>query len=1067
MEPFVCRPSYAQDRLWLLHRMSPDDPAYHLAWAFRLTGPLDVTALATAFTAVAARHEVLRATFRDEAGRPAQVIAPTWDCRLPVEDLTGHEPAVRDAVLRRRMRDAAWKPFDLERGPLLRPVVFRLADDEHVLLIGAHHIVFDGGSVPILQTDLARAYAHASEGGTLPELPLQYADFAAWQRSPAQRVDQERQLDHWRDHLADAPAPLRPPTDRPRDADTAPLAGRYEFPLPRAVVDGVRAMARAESATPFMPLLAAFATLLGRYTRRDDLVIGVPVAGRDRPELADTIGLFVNTLPLRIGLVADLTFRHLLGQVREVCLGGFENADVPFERLVEEIRPHRDADGQPFFRAMCVMHPAEQPVLRLPGLATLREPVDPLPAPAELVLSFIPEDGNGGRGGGIRARLDYAAELFDEARVVRMAGHLRTLLAAGCARPDAPLSTLPLLTDAEHAQVVHEWNRAEPSDADACLHELVAGWAARTPDARAVTDGMRSLTYGELTWRADLVAHRLRRLGVGPDVIVGVCLERSVDLVVALLGVLRAGGAYLPLDPAYPPERLALLLEDSGAGVVVTEEGVRGVVPGAGYELVFLDGDVDGDRAVNADADVAVAVDRPAATPDHLAYVIHTSGSTGRPNGVLVTHANVVRLLRSTAAWFGFGPDDVWTLFHSFAFDFSVWELWGALAHGGRVVVVSRDAAREPDVLLDILRRERVTVLNQTPTALLQLDRADEAAGRPPLALRQVILGGEKCDPGTLRNWMERRGHTRPRLSNMYGITETTVHVTHHPLKPADLAAGTGSPIGVRIPDLRTYVLDEAMLPVPEGIPGELYVGGPGVARGYLGRPELTRARFLPDPYTDRPGARLYRTGDLVRWLAGGRLEFIGRVDDQVTIRGHRVEPGEVEAALRAHPGVLAAAVVPREDPTGGHVLVAYVVPARDGVAPDPAELRGFLGGRLPAHMLPGHFVTRERLPLTPNGKLDRAALPAPDTAAVASRDSLDAAPGTPVETALVRIWAEVLALDKVGVHDDFLDLGGHSLLAVRIVNRVRDELGFPLTVRKLFEHPTVAGIGRLIDGET
>lgn len=1044
MEPFVCRTSYAQDRLWLLHQMAPDDPAYNLAWAFRITGPLDAAALVTALSAVAGRHEALRTTFRAVDGRPVQVVAPGWDFSPSVEDLTGYGPAVRERALRRRLREASRAVFDLERGPLFQPRIFRLAEEDHVLLIRLHHIVSDGGSVAVLQGDLADAYS----GAALHEPPLQYADFAAWQRAPEQYVEQERQLAHWRDHLADAPPAPRLPTDRPRGKGTEPRAGRHEFQLPPELVARLRGLARTESATLFMPLLAAFAALLSRYTRQDDLVIGVPVAGRDHPGLEDVIGLFVNTLPVRIRPSAGLTFRQLLGHVRDMILAGFDNADVPLERMVEELRPPRDLDGPPFFRAMCVMHPAEPPVLSLPGLDIRREPVDPLPAPCELVLSLVPG------GGGVRARLDHAAELFDDARLVRMAGHFRTLLDAASERPDEPLCRLPILTEGEHTQVVHAWNRVESSAssgaAGACLHDLVAAWAVRTPDAEAVTDGARRLTYAQLAEHAGRVARRLRGSGVGPDTIVGVCLDRSADLVVALLGVLMAGGAYLPLDPAHPPEWLRLLLEDAETKVVVTRSTLRDLLPESGCETVLLDRPgPSGTEPLPAEAP----------GPDHLAYVIHTSGSTGRPNGVLVTHANVVRLLTSTRAWFGFGPDDVWTLFHSYAFDFSVWELWGALAHGGRVVVLSGDDVREPELLLDVLRREGVTVLNQTPTAFLQLDRADEAAGSPPLALREVILGGERCDPQTLRGWVARRGHRRPRLSNMYGITETTVHVTRHLLEPADLDGPPGSPIGVRIPDLRTYVLDERMNPVPEGIPGELYVGGSGVTRGYLGRPALTARRFLPDPYTSSPGARLYRTGDLVRWRPGGRLEFLGRVDDQVMIRGHRVEPGEVEAALRAHPGVRTCAVVPYQDAADRCALAAYAVLAGED-PPGPAELRGFLARRLPGHMIPGAFVALDRLPRTANGKVDRAALPVAEVTTAPSD-----APRSRAEAALSDIWADVLGLDEVGVHDDFLDLGGHSLLAVRITNRVRDELGFPLTVRGLFEHPTIEELGRLIDG--
>lgn len=1038
--------SYAQERQWLLNRMNPGDPSYNQAGAFRIGGQLDVNALRRAATRIAARHESLRTTFGMAAGVIMQRVAPRASVGLPVDDLSGMETGSREEALRERLADAAREVFDLEKGPLFELRLFKVAERDHVLLLRMHHIISDGWSLAIVLRELGAAYEVAWEPA---ELAIQYPDFAAWQRSWQLEQSQTRQLEYWRGQLAGAPTPLRLPADHVRTSPGAWMGGRHEFSAPRGLADRLRTVARTESATLFMCLLATFAALLARYSGSDDIVVGTPVGGRDRPELEALIGAFVNTLPLRVSTSGNPTFRDLLVRVREACLGGFENSGVPFERIVSDLCPAREPDGHAFFRMLFVLHNTPPLVLDLAGLDVCQEPIRPLPVPFDVVLSLIEHDE------GITVRIDYAAELFSETRMRRMGAHYLMLLSEAAASPDRDVFLIPLLSNEERDRLTNTRNHLQARQADACIHDLVTAQARRYPTAVAVTDGRRRLSYADLDASARELASYLRQLGVGPDAVVGVFLDRSADMVIALLGVLIAGGAYLPLDPAHPDKRVLMVVEDANPEIIITTVALADRLSSSGRIIVLLDENATPVR-VNAPERRRV---NAAPRPENLAYVIYTSGTTGVPNGVLITHASVSRLFRTTASRFRFGPDDVWLLFHSFAFDFSVWELWGALIHGGRLVIVPRDVAYSPAEILDVLGSEKVTVLCQTPSAFGQLDRADEAAGTPQLALRWLILGGEALDPRAFLGWFRRRGYARPQVMNMYGITETTVHVTWHLLTPADLDAAGGSPIGTGIPDLRTLVLDRALNSVPVGVPGELYVGGPGLARGYLNRPGLTARRFVPDPFS--AGTRLYRTGDLVRLRESGDLEFAGRIDDQIKIRGFRIEPGEIQAALVAHPAIRDAVVIVREDSPGDRRLAGYVVPAVPGTTPESAELRAYLSERLPSYQVPTAIVVLETLPLTANGKLDRFALPEPPR--VRNLAIPPERPATPVHAVLVRIWTDVLGVEDVGIDDDFLELGGQSLQAVQIITRIQEAFGVELPVRAIFEHPTIDELGTLI----
>ncbi|MFL5540511.1 MAG: non-ribosomal peptide synthase/polyketide synthase [Longimicrobiaceae bacterium] len=1043
--------SFAQARLWFLDRLgSGGSEAYHVTASARLRGPLDVEALRRAVEEVVRRHESLRTTFAVEGGEPVQVVHPAAPVALPLLALP--EGVGAEAQARRLMQETQ-RPFDLSAGPLFRPSLLRVGPDEHVLLLAMHHAVSDGWSTGVLLRELAALYDAALRGepSPLPEPALQYADYAAWQRGALQGEALESMLAWWRTSLRGAPALLELPTDRPRPAVQRYLGAYERVEFAPALIDALRAVARREGATLYMTLLAAWQVLLSKYSGQDDLVVGTSIAGRTRPEVEGVVGFFANTLALRGDLSGDPTFRALLARVRETTLGAYAHQEIPFEKLVDELQPERSLAYNPLFQAFLALDNTSADGLDFPGLEAARE--DVLKGTAKFDLSLLLRE----RGEGVDGYLEYATDLFDAATVRRMGEHLGVLLEAVAADPGRRLSALPLVSAEERRRVVETWNpSAELPPPAATLHALFERQAALAPERVAVTFEGERLTYGEMNRRANRLARHLRARGVGPESRVGLCMERGLELVTGILAVLKAGGAYVPLDPAYPAERLAYMAEDSGISVLLTQCFLLDRLPALAAELVCVD--TDGEE-IAAERGDDLGVDPG---PDALAYVIYTSGSTGRPKGAMLTHGNVVRLFSATDAWFGFGAEDVWTMFHSAAFDFSVWEIWGPLLHGGRLVVVPFLTSRSPEAFRRLLADEGVTVLNQTPSAFQQLIAADAREAEPLETLRCVVFGGEALQFETLRPWLDRYGPVQPRLVNMYGITETCVHVTYHAVTGADLRqAGLGSLIGTAIPDLRLYVLDPAMQPCPAGVPGELFVGGRGLARGYLGRPALTAQRFVPDPFSTLPGARLYRSGDRARWRADGKLEFLGRIDQQVKIRGFRIEPGEIEAALLDSPLVRECVVVVRED-DGEKRLVGYVVPEQ-GATPGTRDLRDAVTRRLPEYMVPAAFVFLGALPLTTNGKVDRRALPAPEAAGGEGEEGF-AAPRTPVEEVLAGIWAEILKRERVGVDDDFFALGGHSLLATRVVSSVREAFAVEVPLRALFEGATVAELAARVE---
>ncbi|EPO8351594.1 pyoverdine synthetase D [Pseudomonas aeruginosa BWHPSA028] len=1048
------RLSYAQERQWFLWQLEPESAAYHIPSVLRLRGRLDLDALQRSFDSLVARHETLRTRFRLDGDEARQEIAASM--ALPL-DIVALGP-LEEGALARQVETTIARPFDLERGPLLRVSLLRLAEDDHVLVLVQHHIVSDGWSMQVMVEELVQLYAAYSRGleVALPALPIQYADYALWQRSWMEAGEKERQLAYWTGLLGGEQPVLELPFDRPRPVRQSHRGAQFILELDIDLSQALRRVAQQEGATAFALLLASFQALLYRYSGQADIRVGVPIANRNRVETERLIGFFVNTQVLKADLDGRMGFDELLAQARQRALEAQAHQDLPFEQLVEALQPERSLSHNPLFQVLFNYQSEARgngQAFRFDELQMESVQFDSRTAQFDLTLDLTDEEQR------FCAVFDYATDLFDASTVERLAGHWRNLLRGIVANPRQRLGELPLLDAPERRQTLSEWNPAQRECVvQGTLQQRFEEQARQRPQAVALILDEHRLSYGELNARANRLAHCLIARGVGADVPVGLALERSLDMLVGLLAILKAGGAYLPLDPAAPEERLAHILDDSGVRLLLTQGHLLERLPRqAGVEVLAIDGLVlDG----YAESDPL-----PTLSADNLAYVIYTSGSTGKPKGTLLTHRNALRLFSATEAWFGFDERDVWTLFHSYAFDFSVWEIFGALLYGGRLVIVPQWVSRSPEDFYRLLCREGVTVLNQTPSAFKQLMAvacsADMATQQP--ALRYVIFGGEALDLQSLRPWFQRFGDRQPQLVNMYGITETTVHVTYRPVSEADLEGGLVSPIGGTIPDLSWYILDRDLNPVPRGAVGELYIGRAGLARGYLRRPGLSATRFVPNPFPGGAGERLYRTGDLARFQADGNIEYIGRIDHQVKVRGFRIELGEIEAALAGLAGVRDAVVL-AHDGVGGTQLVGYVVADSAEDAERLREsLRESLKRHLPDYMVPAHLMLLERMPLTVNGKLDRQALPQPD--ASLSQQAYRA-PGSELEQRIAAIWAEILGVERVGLDDNFFELGGHSLLLLMLKERIGDTCQATLSISQLMTHASVAEQAACIEGQ-
>ena len=1028
--------SFSQQRLWFLSQLEPELVAYNISEAVRLAGKLDVPVLNWCFNEIVRRHESLRTTFDVIAGQPVQVIAPVLELSIPVVDLSQLPDDEREAEALRLSRVETERPFDLVRGPLIRAVLMRLRADEHVLIVTMHHIVSDGWSQGVLKNELGALYRARVMGQPSPlaELPIQYADFSEWQREWLSGAVLDRQLNYWRDRLAGPPPLVELPADKARPAAMSYRGATFLFELSTELSESLAALSRREGATLFMTLLAGFKALLHRYTDQNDIVIGTPVANRNREEVESLIGFFVNTLVLRTDVSGDPAFRELLARVREVSLGAQAHQDLPFELLVAELQTNRETNRNPFFQIAFDLQNAPAPTLELPGLtlhpheftaATTRFDL-------ELHLTSVPE--------GIIGALVYSTELFEESTIRSFAERFRMLLEAVVANPDRRVSQIDLLTSAERKKLLVDWNDTAPVyHTRSCIPDLFEAWASRAPDSIALASGDLRITYDELNQRANQLAHYLKSYGVGEETRVGIHLERSVEMIVAVLAVLKVGATYVALDPSYPDQRLLFMLDDANVALVLTVESLEESLPAHPAPVILLDSDWP--------LIAAAGEHNPerSTTPEQLAYIVYTSGSTGKPKGVAVPHRGVVRLV-SGNDYASFGPDEVFLQFAPLTFDASTFEIWGALLNGSQLVLMPPGLASLQD-LGRALQQHRVTTLWLTAGLFHQM--VDEQLSALS-ELRQLLAGGDVLSPSHVKRFLSAAPSCK--LINGYGPTENTTFTCCHVMdQPFEFARSV--PIGRPIANTQVVILDKNLRLCPPGFTGELFTGGEGLARGYHGRASLTAEKFIPNAFSNVPGARLYCTGDRVRYLADGSIEFLGRADEQVKVRGFRIELGEIEAALSRAPGVLQTTVATR-DYDGDKRLVAYVVGEQAHVSVD--QLQKTLRESLPDHMIPSTFVMLDELPLTANGKVDRRALPAP-AAIQAQSDDGYVAPRTPIEELLAGIWAEVLKVERVSSDDNFFELGGHSLLITRLVSRAQAYLGVELPLKLFFESPTLA----------
>ncbi len=1051
--------SFAQERLWFFARMAPESPVFNIPALFRITGRLEIATLEASLAEVTRRQEVLRSSFGVDRGRVVQLVAPSADARIEVIDLRELPHANREPEALRQARVAARRPFDLARGPLYRLLLWRLDSEDHRLLVCLHHAISEVQSIGVFLRELAAAYREASEDsldGSLDgrqgraELPIQFADFAVWQRAAMGGERYERDLAWWKEKLAGL-LPLDLPTDRPRPAVQSFAGSTRTRHIPEELVLRVRELSREEGVTPFMVWLSGYAALLARTTEQDDLALGAPMTDRDRVEIQDLMGFFVSTQVLRCNLAGDPSFRELLRRTRNVSLEAHEHRDVPFESLVEALRPERDLSRSPLFQvALLLQNETEQGEARTPlGAELLCQPWgDPLLVhtdTSKFDLSLIVWD----RPQGTALSFEYSTDLYDSPTIDRMLERLEALLSAALAAPERPIGSLPILGSEERRTLLEDWNATQaPLPEETCAHQLFEAQADRSPDRIAVVEGTRSLTYRELELRANRVAQRLVELGVGPGVLVGICTERCLEMVVGILGVLKAGGAYVPLDLAYPRDRLAFMLEDARAQVVLTRpDRVRFLPETRAQTLVLDEAWLAGGPAPRLE---------PRATAQDLAYVIYTSGSTGKPKGVELEHRGLVNLLTWHQRAYRVAPEDRATHLAGLAFDASVWELWPYLTAGSSLHLVPDEVRLSPPRLLAWLAENRITQ-SFLPTPLAEAVLKESMP--PSLELKWVFTGGDKLHAPPPRGLSFK-------LVNHYGPTENTVVATAVEVPPLESEVPASPspappPIGRPISNVLAYVVDRRGELMPIGVPGELWIGGASLARGYRRRPDLDAEKFVPDRFSNAPGARLYKTGDRVRWRADGELEFLGRRDAQVKIRGFRVELGEIEAVLGRHPAVAECAVALRTSGVFGGKLIACFVP-RNSASVSAAELRAHLTRELPDYMVPSALVALDALPLTPNGKVDRSALPEPS-----EPEEPFVPPQGDLEQEIAGAWKDVLQLERVGANTNFFELGGHSLLLAQVHLRLQADLAPDLSIIELFQYPTVRSLAaHLQDGD-
>ncbi len=1031
-----------QQGLWVLNELMPGATVYHSPTAVRLSGKLNVAALSQALDAIVARHDALRTTFVVVNGEPMQIITSSRSLDLPLVDLGALAEAAREEEAQRLLQEEVGKPFDLTQGPLIRGLLLKLKDEEHILLITMHHIVTDGWSIGLFHKELSALYQAFVKGEPSPlaELPIQYVDYAVWQREWCEGEVYPSQLAYWQKQFATLPPVLELPSDHPRPNAQAYRSFRgayHSLSLPKQLTRDLKRICQKENVTLFMALLAAYHVLLHRYTGEEDIVVGTAIAGRQLPEIENLIGVFINTMALRTPLTPELTGRELLAKVRQTALEAFENQDLPFERLMTELHHERTLAHNPLFQVMFILQSEDIPPLQMPGLEVEHFRVESNFADYDLTLDVSegPDE--------IICVFKSNAELFESETIVRMMNHFQTLLEGIVANPEQAISELPLVRAAERHKLLVEMNQtAREFPADVCAHQLFEQQVNRTPHATAVIFEDQQLTYAELNARANQLAHYLRGLGVGPDSLVGISVERSLELAIGVLGILKAGGAYVPFDPTFPKDRVAFMIEDTKVPVLVTSRRLASELPPQEAEIICLDSDWP-KIARESEANPGVI-----ASPDNLVYVIYTSGSTGRPKGVRSNHRGLTNILCSLQREPGVTTDDTVLSVTTLSFDIFAQDLLLPLMSGARLVIVPSNVAADGNLLRAALENTKATVMQATPTSWRMLL---EAGWRGHDRLK-IFCGAEALTRELADQLLDRSRE----VWNLYGPTESSIWTT-----VAKVERG-GGPISIGRPvaNSQVYLLDKNLQPVPIGVPGELHIGSVGIARGYLNRPELTAEKFIPNPFSDDPQSRLYKSGDLARYRTEGSLECLGRMDDQVKVRGFRIELGEIESVLRQHPVVRTCVVIAREDVPGDRRLVGYVVPTAEGKV-DTKELRSFLGQQLPEYMLPSAIVELKELPLTPTMKVNRRALPPPLYDAQAGVGYV--APRTATEEKLAAMWAEVLRVERVSMNDNFFELGGHSLLAVRLFAQIESVFGKHLPLATLFEASTIEKLAEVL----
>ncbi|MBI3417725.1 MAG: amino acid adenylation domain-containing protein [Verrucomicrobia bacterium] len=1034
--------SFAQQRLWFLDQFENGGATYNLPESWLLRGRLDVNAFEQSLQAIVRRHEALRTSFPVVDGTAVQVIHPPESVDFLVLDLSGMSETERCVQMRKHVADNQNWRFDLGSGPVIRSVLLKLAEAEHVWLLNIHHIASDEWSSGLFHRELEAFYRAAVEGtpSGLEPLPIQYADYALWQRQRLSGAELEKQLSYWRQQLANLPAVLELPTDWPRPVAQSKRGAVQAFELDARLTGRLKQLASTEQSTLFMVLLAGFQALLHRHSRQEQLAVGTPIAGRTRAETENVIGCFVNTLVMRGDFSDDPTVGKLLKRTRETALAAYDHQDLPFEQIVEALQPERVLSHHPVFQVFFALQNTATDGLQLPGLTA--ETVETENTTAKFDLSLVLEE----TPAGLRGTWEFSTDLFSPATLARWSRHFETLLEDMLAYPQRRVSELKILPELERRQIVEDWSGAAPTPLpEKFLHRLFEAQVARTPDTVAQEHQGQTLTYGQLNARANQLARHLRKLGVGPDVLVGICLERSLDMLVGLLGILKAGGAYVPLDPSFPTERLEFMLADSQVPVLLTQERLLAELPRTTARVFCLDRDWP-KLATEAGDNL-----EPAGNGQSLAYVIYTSGSTGRPKGVMISHRAISNFVTSVGQSPGFSSQDTILAVTTLSFDIAGLELFLPLVAGARIVIASRQVAADGKLLLELLRRSHATIMQATPATWRMMLEAGWKRG----TLRKILCGGEALTEDLAANLLERTGE----VWNMYGPTETTVWSLIAKIEPRQPIR-----IGRPIANTQIYILDAQMQPVPIGMPGELHIGGEGLARGYLNRSELTSEKFVPSPFSSGTNARLYKTGDLCRFLADGGIEYLGRIDFQVKVRGFRIELGEIESVLSRHAAVRQAVVTVREDTPGDKRIIAYLLPVA-GASPPADELRTLASDALPYYMVPSAFVVLASLPLTPNGKIDRKALPAPVREAAVNRDSF-AAPRDMLEQQLANIWEKTLGIPLVSIRDNFFELGGHSLLAVRLFADIERITGKRLPLVTLFQAPTIELLAGILRNE-